>query len=130
MLGAKVFLALVGIGLVCLVVVPIVYAVKGLSASIEQSRAEEARNGSKSDALVVCERFVTNRLKSPSTAKLHHDGSIADAVSGGGTDGVYKVHGYYDAQNSFGAMLRGRYVCSVRHTVGDNYQLVDLEMTR
>lgn len=77
------------------------------------------------DAFVMCKQFMGDRLKAPSTA------SFATAAD----DGVairridqaqFRVQAYVDAQNSFGAMIRTRYTCLVRHTGGDQWRLESL----
>ncbi|MEQ9374126.1 MAG: hypothetical protein RIG68_03055 [Imperialibacter sp.] len=62
------------------------------------------------EAKVVAETQVKELLKAPSTAKFSgvKDTKI-EAIAGGG----YKVSGYVDSQNSFGAMLRSKYTCDV-----------------
>jgi len=85
--------------------------------------AEVLKNGRKTDALIVCEDFAKRRLRAPSTAKFDHEGSIDQAVTDLGA-GHFRVIGYFDAQNGFGAMLRSDYVCDVQHTTGDSYNLI------
>lgn len=63
-------------------------------------------------ARYTCERHVKSRLKAPSTAKFEVERSSLLGV------GRYRVIGYVDAENSFGAMLRSAYVCDV--VVGTN----------
>jgi len=46
-------------------------------------------------------------------------------VSLGG--GRYRVQSYVDAQNSFGAMIRTRYDCTVHWIGGDRWKLEDLK---
>ena len=58
------------------------------------------------DAIRVCEDFTKKQLKAPSTAKFS-----GEAVSHSGDS--YAVTGDVDSQNSFGAMLRNRYICTV-----------------
>jgi hypothetical protein len=67
----------------------------------------------------VCETFVERALKAPSTAKF----SGATATGGGNR---WTVRGAVDAENSFGAMLRMNYTCTVEHVSGENWQLVSL----
>lgn len=59
-------------------------------------------------AQVSCESAVKQLLKSPSTAEF--SGWIRVLNS----DGTYTVTGNVDAQNSFGAMLRSSFSCTVR----------------
>ena len=62
-----------------------------------------------SAAWVMATQFVERRLKAPSTAKfpwMSDDGVSVSRLPGC----KYRVIGYVDAQNSFGAKLRNRFV--------------------
>lgn len=54
----------------------------------------------------ACEEWVKDQLKAPSTA-------VVGGVERSGS-GPWTVIGWVDAQNSFGAMIRTRWTCSVR----------------
>jgi hypothetical protein len=69
------------------------------------------------DAQRVCQDFVMDRLKAPSTAEFDTD------VSGVGPE--YTVTGTVDSENSFGAMLRSQFTCTVRGD-GTTWHLVSL----
>ncbi len=77
-------------------------------------------------AEIMCQNFVEERLKSPSTAEFggwleDWDEAVfieAETASELGVDttnlrnlGVWVVKGQVDAQNSFGAMIRSEYIC-------------------
>jgi hypothetical protein len=79
---------------------------------------------SKTWALVMCEPFVENRLKSPSTADFS---SIVDSTVTDYGGGRYKVVAYVYASNSFGVKTRNNYTCIIR-SVGDKWQLESLKM--
>jgi hypothetical protein len=70
------------------------------------------------DAGRVCEDFVKDRLKAPSTAEFE------TSVTGFGPE--YTVTGTVDAENSFGARLRNQFTCTVRGD-GETWKLVSLE---
>jgi hypothetical protein len=70
-------------------------------------------------AEVMCEGFVKDRLKSPSSAEF--DTSFT------GSGPTYTVTGTVDSQNSFGAMVRNEFSCTVRHDGDGGWQLVQLE---
>jgi hypothetical protein len=65
-------------------------------------------------AELICEQFVTDRLKAPSTAKFQ-DTFEQSVNSITGQTNAFEVNGYVDAQNSFGAMLRTYYTCDVKY---------------
>lgn len=68
-------------------------------------------------AKYMCEQFVTERLKAPSTAEFSSD---PDVYSVNGKPKNYAiVRGYVDAQNSFGAMIRSYYDCQVHYDIDD-----------
>lgn len=71
----------------------------------------------------VCEQFVQKRLKAPSTA----DFSNTTTTNSGDQ---WTVEGDVDAENSFGAPIRNRYVCVVKPTdqTGANWELVDISL--
>lgn len=73
-------------------------------------------------AKVMCEKFIKDQLKAPSTADFS---SIFDTtISGSGDD--YTVVGTVDAENSFGALLRSNYTCEVHDDGDDKWSLVSL----
>lgn len=74
------------------------------------------------DAFIMCRQFMTDRLKAPKTAEfpLSNDpGVVVTRLDGA----QFRVQGFVDAQNGFGAMIRTRYDCTVRHTGGDQWRL-------
>ncbi len=88
-----------------------------------QIGSDEDDGGGEYGARDVCEQFIEQRLKSPSSADFSGEDAVDNA------DGTWTVRGDVDADNSFGASIRNRYVCTVRHTAGDNWTLVDLQLT-
>lgn len=76
-------------------------------------------------AAIMCQRFVRNRLKAPSTAKFQPSRSAASKKTG---EARYTVTSYVDAQNSFGAMMRNTYTCDIEYTGGLNWSLRGLEI--
>jgi hypothetical protein len=63
-------------------------------------------------AVVMCEDFVRDSLRAPSTADF---ASASDATVDQLQPGTYSVTSHVDAQNGFGAMIRTRYACTVRY---------------
>jgi hypothetical protein len=68
----------------------------------------------------MAENFIKDQLKAPSTAEFSPHGETRVAYNE--ADDTYTVRGWVDAQNSFGAKLRSKYICTVRNTVGDRWQ--------
>lgn len=73
-------------------------------------------------AQLACQTFVSARLKAPASASFapFREQSIVAK-----TEGKFSVSAWVDSQNSFGAMLRTRYLCEVQF-VGTQAQLLDL----
>ena len=79
----------------------------------------------KISAFVMCEQFVTDRLKVASTAKFPLSNG-SDVTVSQLDDAHYRVNAYVDSQNSLGAILRIRYDCTVRYTGNENWRLENL----
>lgn len=101
----------------------------------EAEAQEDARRASESEladdkieAWTMAEQFVTDMVKSPSTADF---GSVfgeyqdpRECVEALG-DGEYRVTGWVDAQNGFGATVRTDFVLTLRNLPdSDKWQLV------
>jgi predicted RNA-binding Zn-ribbon protein involved in translation (DUF1610 family) len=69
-------------------------------------------NPDKFQAQADCESFVTKNLKAPSSAKFAPHSELTILQKG---NGFWTVVGYVDSQNSFGAMIRSRFICSVHY---------------
>lgn len=82
-----------------------------------------ADEGSDGGARYVCHEFVKDRLKSPGSADFS-----GESVEESGTQ-QWAVVGVVDSQNSFGAMIRNTYSCTVRYAGNDEWRLVSLEST-
>jgi len=76
-------------------------------------------------AWVICEDFVKDRLKSPSSARF--SGSL-DTTRVDAGDETWIIIGHVDAQNSFGAEIRNMYSCETKYVGNDRWTLVDLSM--
>jgi hypothetical protein len=65
-------------------------------------------------ASIMCQSYVTNQLKAPSTAKF--ESSLDERhYKLTGYDKAWKIEGYVDAQNSFGAVIRNYYTCEIKY---------------
>lgn len=62
------------------------------------------------EAVEFCQEEIRDRLKTPASAKFSD--ATVDPEEG---STVYRVSGAVDAQNGFGAMVRGNYRCTLRH---------------
>jgi len=76
-------------------------------------------------AFVMSQTFVEKQLKAPATAKfpLYSESKVTDLG-----DGKYKVDSYVDAQNSFGAMIRTNYTCTLKYVGDDKWQAEEVQL--
>jgi hypothetical protein len=81
----------------------------------EQKFARESKDG---DVAAICaQNYIERILKSPSSADFPWN---LDSVPLG--ENKYLIKNYVDAQNSFGAMIRTNYLCTVEVLNAGNYQ--------
>lgn len=85
----------------------------------------EIKGPSSIDAYVMSQKFVEDRLKTPSTAKFptYKEEMVVQL-----NDNRFKVSAYVDAQNTFGATIRTHYTCWVKNTSGDRWSLENIEL--
>ncbi|GAA1726878.1 hypothetical protein GCM10009809_23240 [Isoptericola hypogeus] len=60
------------------------------------------------EARLICEGRVEDQLEAPATAEFT-DGTASGTPSG------YTITGSVDAENSFGALVRSEWTCSIRY---------------
>lgn len=87
----------------CLGLVAVFSAVIWIVSSLGAGDDDYTMNN-KFEAIAQCEAQIESQLKAPSTAKFNSD------ATGSGT---WTVTGTVDAENSFGAMIRSEYQCTV-----------------
>lgn len=88
-------------------------------------RSGERSPDHSSMAGVMCEKFVKDRLRAPSTAKFP---LLSDAIDSLGS-GRYRVRSHVDAQNGFGATIRSEYVCETNTAdAGEHWWPVSVEI--
>lgn len=77
------------------------------------------------EARIICKRFVTDQLKAPSSAQWS---SLPETtVSKNGY--TFRVLGWVDAQNNFGAQVRSNYNCLTTYSSNGDWKLDDLNIT-
>lgn len=112
----------------CLVVVAAVLMIVVVAWSVQRGPsggvAASTRAPDKNDAIVMCRRFVDQRLKAPSRA----DHPILDVQAQLTGTREWTVRTHVDAPNGFGAMVRSHYTCTVQHVDGDQWRLVSLDI--
>ena len=87
------------------------------------AEAERALKDNKGSAAVACQGFVTKRLKSPGSADFPW--SFGEVTNVGGK---FTVRSHVDSQNSYGALLRTNYVCTVEDR-GESWFLVEMDLS-
>jgi len=98
------------------VVLTIVAVVALCVARAGNTKSDPTPEDKRADAKRACqEKFIADRLKAPATAK-YSDVTVSGAA------GSYTVAGAVDSQNSFGALVRSSFTCSV-HLNGDQWIL-------
>lgn len=85
------------------------------------------------DAWVMATTFVKRQLKAPSSAdfgspfgEYQNPEKCVEYLG----NGRYRIAGWVDAQNAFGAKLRNRFVCELEFRENDNCQLMSLSFTK
>jgi hypothetical protein len=92
-----------------------------------QSGSTTPTQGDRYGAYEVCQKFVTQRLRAPGSAKF--PSITADRVSSIDLgEGRYSVSAYVDSQNGFGALLRMTFSCEVNWQSGQSYKLVEVKL--
>ena len=85
-------------------------------------------NSDKNDAKWKAREFVGASLKAQSTATWPNYNEFAAAPESG-EPGVWKVAGYVDSQNSFGAMLRNEFLVTMKKN-GENWELIEVRFKK
>jgi len=93
------------LGIVLAVAIGSIVLIYGVNKRIEDAPPDKRESISKHEAKVVAEGQVKTILKTPATAKFSGLGETEISPIGGG----YRVVGYVDSQNSFGANIRTTY---------------------
>ena len=82
------------------------------------------------DSKTICQQFVADTLKAPATARFEPTDTVMAAIN---PDKKYRhlsfvwdTMGYVDSQNSFGALIRSKYICTVQRTGPDDWRLLNI----
>ena len=118
-----------------LILAIIVICLCGVSIALISSDDENS-GASRSRASIICEDIVKGQLVAPSTAKFASYSEQQIWTLGkesGAYKNAYRVTGYVDAQNSFGAQIRTYYTCDISYNGGEwsdlrNWTLLNLDM--
>ena len=83
-----------------------------ISLSIKEgcSGSDKVKEYTKLNALIASQNFVETRLTSPSSAEFSYDyENKVQKIN----DTTFRVVGWVDSQNRFGAMVRSNYTCTI-----------------
>lgn len=88
---------------------------------------DPSEGGNETMAFVMCQKPITNQLRSPSSSIFPNLGTsgVSSTHLGGGT---YLVVGYVDSQNGFGAMLRSEWSCKIKENQDKTWSAIDFEI--
>ena len=87
-----------------------ILSVISLSIKSGCSGSDKVKEYTKMDALIASQNFVKTRLTSPSSAEFSYDyENKVQKIN----DTTFRVVGWVDSQNGFGAMVRSNYTCTI-----------------
>ncbi len=75
----------------------------------------------------MMEKFVKERLRSPSTSKFPGALERSDHVQYLGNQ-KYKINSWVDSQNAFGATIRTHFSGEIMQVDKDNWKLISLDL--
>ena len=97
-----------------------------MAASVKAEKEAEMRD--KWAAFCIAKEFVSDRLKSPKSAEFKGIfDDWEDDVERMGKD-VFCVKSWVDSKNSFGAMVRAHFMCSVHRVEGGTWHLLAIKI--
>ena len=99
--------------------------------SLEEDPNKFKRRNNSIEAYIMSEKFVRDRLKSPSSAVFPSAWKEKDrgAIIQVGNDG-YMIKSYVESQNSFGVMIRTEFVAILKQVSNSRWELVKLEFVK
>jgi hypothetical protein len=96
---------------------------------VEEKKVEEPSDVDLRIAYDMATKFVTQNIKTPSTAQFPSLWESKDHVKSLG-DNRFQIDSWVDAQNLYGAMVRNNYTCIVRYNTNeDSYSMEDLKFS-
>lgn len=117
----------------CITILALIVIVIAIAVAATDSGGDSDGKPLDHAAAVMCEDFVKQRLKSPSTAHFPGvtDTDYAKTTTLSDTKPwKYQVTGVVDSQNGFGATVRSNYVCTVSTKDNKTWTLEDLNLTQ
>ena len=109
--------AMSGKEVMVIVVIVVILAVWALIAFNSSSSSTSSDTKTDSSAWIMAQHFVSNRLKSPSTASYGWQVPSKCVVASG--TNRWRVSGWVDSHNSFGATIRSDFSCVIVYHTDD-----------
>lgn len=109
-------------GCMAIVLVTLIFFACIIGFALTSSSDSDQTGATGTRALVICKSIIERQLKSPTTADFgpSYETSVSTLGKENGTyQDAYRVRGYVDAQNSFGAVIRTNYTCDISYNGGD-----------
>ncbi|MCF4151791.1 hypothetical protein L2W58_08240 [Dethiosulfovibrio sp. F2B] len=128
--GSKSDWAIVAVLIPLMIAVSFATADKPQPVQVEPSAREQHKKpsvpqkdiGDEIGAFIWSKTFVKDYLKAPSTA----DFPFFDRESTQLNDSTWVIKSYVDSQNSFGAIIRTRYIATMHYKGNDHWELLDI----
>ena len=80
----------------------------------------------RAEAFEACTNAINAKLKAPATAEfLRYSPGLVTVTTGENKETVFAVASYVDAQNSFGAKIRTKFICLLHQAPGASLRLVN-----
>jgi len=113
----------------CLLIILVLLVLWGVATCGNGSNGGNSPGTTRADvgdavgAWVICQQFVEDRLTAPATADYPAGYSQYTTSLGAGR---FRVDAYVDAENSFGALVRTDFTCTVNYQGNDSWRLESL----
>lgn len=90
--------------------------IENIKIKKENEKLEKA-NSNKFTAITMCEKFVSQKLKSPSTAEFCSSTDYKILNNPKTTAGLWSLEGWVDSQNGFGAIIRTKFQIHLQYDI-------------
>lgn len=103
----------------------VIFIISMIYIAITLATADHTKKVDSVDIWAMSTVYVKKIIKAPSTAKFPHDNIEVRVMP----DKSYMVEAYVDSQNSFGAMIRTRYICNLSYDPSaDRWKLINIAL--
>ncbi|PPS89415.1 hypothetical protein [Streptomyces sp. MH60] len=108
----------------------LLFPAAAVGALLLATACDNVTKPSSQGAAVMCEEFIKkgDYLKSPGSAKFSGVSDTTIKTLRAKKPWKYRVSGWVDSQNSFGALVRNKYVCEISTKDADTWHLDVLDL--